>query len=207
MKLITFNLLAFFMLAACQSGNSSTAEITGTTNAQAKEKAEKTKNETKVEDKQNRYAIIETNKGTIKVELFEKRAPITTANFIKLAEDGFYDGLIFHRVIPDFMIQGGCPDGTGRGNPGYSIQDEFHRELRHDRPGILSMANAGPNTGGSQFFITLAATSWLDNRHSVFGVVVEGQDIVNLIGNVPRNAQDRPNEEVVMEKVTIVDEL
>ncbi|TVR78324.1 MAG: peptidylprolyl isomerase [Chitinophagaceae bacterium] len=155
----------------------------------------------------NRYVIIETNHGTIKGELFEDKSPITTENFIKLAKDGFYDGLIFHRVIPDFMIQGGCPDGTGRGNPGYSIQDEFHPELKHDSPGIFSMANAGPNTGGSQFFITTVATPWLDGRHSIFGKVLEGMEVVKTIEGVERNRQDRPMEDVIMKKVTIVDEL
>ncbi|NIP59935.1 MAG: peptidylprolyl isomerase, partial [Gemmatimonadetes bacterium] len=123
---------------------------------------------------ENRHAVVETNHGTIRIELFEERAPETTKNFVDLAEDGFYDGVVFHRVIEDFMIQGGDPEGTGRGGPGYTIDDEFHPELRHDAEGILSMANAGPNTGGSQFFITLEATPWLDDKHAVFGQVVEG---------------------------------
>ncbi|MFH1126596.1 MAG: peptidylprolyl isomerase [archaeon] len=130
--------------------------------------------------KENRYAIIETEKGTIKLELYERRAPITTANFIKLAESGFYDGLKFHRVIRGFMIQGGDPKGDGRGGPGYKIQDEFHPELKHTT-GALSMANAGPNTGGSQFFITEAPQPHLDGKHSVFGQVIEGQDVVEKI--------------------------
>ena len=108
------------------------------------------------------YAKIETNYGELLVKLETERAPVTTQNFIKLANSGFYNGLIFHRVIEGFMIQGGCPDGTGRGGPGYCIEDEFHDDLKHDGPGVLSMANAGPNTGGSQFFITLAKTDWLD---------------------------------------------
>ncbi|MDX1568614.1 MAG: peptidylprolyl isomerase [Longimicrobiales bacterium] len=153
----------------------------------------------------NRNAVIETNHGTVTVELFEERAPRTTKNFIDLAEDGFYDGVIFHRVIEDFMIQGGDPTGTGRGGPGHTIQDEFHPELRHDSEGILSMANSGPNTGGSQFFITLAATPWLDDRHAVFGRVVDGMDVVEEIGSVDTDAQDRPREEVVMEEVRITD--
>ncbi len=155
------------------------------------------------EETMNRHAIIETNHGTIKVELFEDKAPITTGNFIKLAEQGFYDGIIFHRVIPDFMIQGGDPTGTGTGGPGYTIQDEFHPELKHDSPGILSMANAGPNTGGSQFFITTVPTPWLDNKHAIFGKVVEGMDVINTIDALPRSAADKPLEDVVMTKVTI----
>ena len=126
----------------------------------------------------NRTAKFETNHGTFSVELFEDKAPVTTKNFIDLIEKGFYDGVIFHRVIKGFMIQGGDPTGTGRGGPGYTIKDEFHKELRHSGPGILSMANAGPNSGGSQFFITLAATPWLDGKHAVFGRVTDGMDVV-----------------------------
>lgn len=151
----------------------------------------------------NRHAILETNKGTIEIELFEDRAPTTTSNFINLSEKGFYDGVIFHRVIPGFMIQGGDPTGTGRGGPGYTIKDEFHPSLRHDKPGMLSMANAGPNTGGSQFFITVAATPWLDGKHAIFGQVVSGMDVVNQIVSVPRDASDKPREPVVIEHVTI----
>lgn len=151
----------------------------------------------------NPVASIETNKGTVRVELFEERAPKTAGNFIELAEKGFYDGVIFHRVIPDFMIQGGDPKGTGTGGPGYAIDDEFHPELRHTGPGILSMANSGPDTGGSQFFITLAATPWLDDRHAVFGKVVDGMEVVEEIGGVETDRGDRPKEEVRMEKVTI----
>jgi cyclophilin family peptidyl-prolyl cis-trans isomerase len=151
----------------------------------------------------NRTARFTTNHGEFAIELFEDRAPQTTGNFIELAEKGFYDGLIFHRVIPGFMIQGGCPDGTGMGGPGYKIKDEFHSDLKHDAPGVLSMANAGPNTGGSQFFITLAATPWLDNRHAVFGKVTEGMDVVEQIGRTRTGSQDRPVEPVVMEKVAV----
>ncbi len=151
----------------------------------------------------NPKANIETNHGTLRIELFEQRAPETVKNFIDLAEKGFYDGVIFHRVISDFMIQGGDPQGTGTGGPGYTIDDEFHPELRHDEAGVLSMANAGPNTGGSQFFITLAPTPWLDNRHAVFGKVVDGMDVVREIGSVETARGDRPKEEVRMEKVTI----
>ncbi|RME54106.1 peptidylprolyl isomerase [Candidatus Woesearchaeota archaeon] len=129
----------------------------------------------------NRFAIIKTDKGNIKFELFEKRAPITTKNFIDLAKKGFYNGLTFHRVIPGFVIQGGDPNGDGTGGPGYTIKDEFHPELKHDSKGIVSMANRGPNTGGSQFFITLNPQPHLDGKHSVFGKVVEGLDIIDKI--------------------------
>lgn len=151
----------------------------------------------------NRHALIETNLGTMEVELFEDKAPITTKNFIDLAEKGYYDGLIFHRIIPDFMIQGGDPDGTGFGGPGYTIDDEFHPDLKHDSAGILSMANSGPNTGGSQFFITLVPTDWLDGKHAVFGKVITGMDVLKKIGAVATDAKDKPLEDVVMERVTI----
>ncbi len=152
----------------------------------------------------NRYAVIETNMGTMKIELYEQRAPITTKNFIDLTNKGFYDGLIFHRIIDGFMIQGGDPDGTGGGGPGYTIKDEFHPELTHDSKGILSMANAGPDTGGSQFFITLDATPHLNNKHAVFGKVVEGMEVLDAIGKVKTGANDKPVEPVTMNKITIV---
>ena len=151
----------------------------------------------------NPIAVFETNHGTFEIELFEDKVPITVKNFIDLAEKGFYDGLIFHRVIDGFMIQGGDPNGMGTGGPGYTIPDEFHKDLKHDSEGVLSMANAGPNTGGSQFFITLAATPWLDGHHSVFGKVVKGMDVVREIGKVDTDFQDKPLAKVVMEKVTI----
>lgn len=121
-------------------------------------------------------AIIHTNKGDIKLNLYATKTPKTVTNFIELAKAGYYDGLSFHRVIPDFMIQGGCPFGSGTGGPGYKFEDEFHPELRHDSPGILSMANAGPGTNGSQFFITHVETPWLDGNHSVFGKVIDDSD-------------------------------
>ena len=126
-------------------------------------------------------ATIKTSRGTIKLELFADKAPNTVGNFEKLANDGFYNGLKFHRVISNFMIQGGCPQGTGTGGPGYQFDDEFHDDLRHDGPGILSMANAGPNTNGSQFFITHVTCAHLDGKHSVFGKVIEGQDVVDSV--------------------------
>ena len=151
----------------------------------------------------NPIAVFETNQGTFEVELFEDKAPITVKNFTDLAEKGFYDGLIFHRVIDGFMIQGGDPNGTGTGGPGYTIPDEFGEGLKHDSEGVLSMANAGPNTGGSQFFITLAPTPWLDGHHAIFGKVVKGMDVVRAIGKVDTDFQDKPLSKVVMEKVTI----
>ena len=125
-------------------------------------------------------AIFDTARGPIRVELLPDQAPLTVANFVNLARRGFYDGLDFHRVIPDFMIQGGCPEGSGRGGPGYRFEDETGNGVRHER-GVLSMANAGPNTNGSQFFITHVATPWLDGKHTVFGKVVEGLDVVDAI--------------------------
>jgi peptidyl-prolyl cis-trans isomerase A (cyclophilin A) len=164
------------------------------------------------------YAVFETSQGTIVCRLFEKEAPQTVANFIGLAEGTkefkdprtgqkvkrpFYDGLIFHRVIPQFMIQGGCPLGTGTGEPGYRFADEFHASLRHDKAGKLSMANAGPGTNGSQFFITVAPTPWLDNKHTIFGDVVEGLDIAVKISELPRGANDKPKEPVVLKSLRI----
>jgi peptidyl-prolyl cis-trans isomerase B (cyclophilin B) len=126
-------------------------------------------------------AVISTQYGDIKLELFDDQTPKTCANFEKLAQEGFYDGLSFHRVIDDFMIQGGCPVGNGTGGPGYQFEDEFHPDLKHDGPGTLSMANAGPNTNGSQFFITHVPCPWLDGKHTVFGKVIEGQEVVNSV--------------------------
>ena len=147
-------------------------------------------------------ATLHTNKGVIAVELFDAAAPKTVENFRKLADDGFYDGVIFHRVIPDFMIQGGDPTGTGRGGPGYTFEDE-HNDHRVER-GALAMANAGPNTNGSQFFIVTAeACPWLDGKHTVFGRVASGMDVVDEISNLDTDAGDRPRSDVVMESVSV----
>jgi cyclophilin family peptidyl-prolyl cis-trans isomerase len=153
--------------------------------------------------KQGTHAHFETSMGNFTIELFEQQAPKTVANFVTLAEKNFYDGVIFHRVIDGFMIQGGDPTGTGRGGPGYQFADEFHPQLRHNSEGILSMANAGPNTNGSQFFITLTATPHLDGKHAVFGKVIEGMDVVKKIGKTPTKAGDRPVTDVVMKTVRI----
>ena len=151
----------------------------------------------------NPKAVIETTKGSIVIELYQDKAPSTVANFVKLAKQGFYNGILFHRVIPGFMIQTGDPTGTGRGGPGYTFKDEFGPGLSHTSDGIVSMANAGPNTNGSQFFITLAATPWLDGKHAIFGHVVEGQPVVEQIAVAERNAQDRPLTDIKMTTVTI----
>ncbi|HIF38970.1 MAG TPA: peptidylprolyl isomerase [Gemmatimonadetes bacterium] len=153
----------------------------------------------------NPTVTIETNLGTIEAELFQDGTPKTVGNFIELAKKGYYDGVVFHRVIEGFMVQGGDPDGTGRGGPGYTIPDEFGEGLTHSEAGVFSMANAGPNTGGSQFFITLAATPWLDGKHAIFGKVSTGLEVVEAIGRVQTSAADRPTEDVVMEKVTVSD--
>ena len=151
----------------------------------------------------NPTVTIETNHGTIRAEMFADKAPKTAGNFIELAKKGFYDGVIFHRVIDGFMIQSGDPTGTGRGGPGYTIKDEFGAGLAHTQPGLFSMANAGPNTGGSQFFITLAATPWLDGKHAIFGKVVAGMDVVKAIGKVQTARGDKPVQDVVMKNVTV----
>jgi peptidyl-prolyl cis-trans isomerase A (cyclophilin A) len=165
------------------------------------------------------YATFDTSEGTIVVRLFEAEAPITVKNFIELAEGSrewthphtrvksktpLYNGTIFHRVIPDFMVQGGDPAGTGMGGPGYQFQDETKGSPhKFDKPGKLAMANSGPGTNGSQFFITVAATPWLTGNHTIFGEVVEGQDIADKITKLPRNRQDKPNNDVVVNSVTI----
>ena len=145
-----------------------------------------------------------TSEGPIEIELFPDDAPKTVENFTKLAGDGFYDGLIFHRVIPDFMNQGGCPEGTGRGGPGYQFEDEFNQH-KVER-GALAMANAGPNTNGSQFFIVTAdECAWLDGKHTVFGRVVDGQDVVDRISNADRDGRDKPTTPITIERIELAD--
>ena len=153
---------------------------------------------------ENRQIRFKTNMGEFVAEMFEDKAPKTTENFISLVEKKFYDGIIFHRVIDGFMIQGGDPTGTGMGGPGYKIADEFGEGLTHDDEGYFSMANAGPNTGGSQFFITLAPTPWLNGHHAIFGCVVEGMDVVRKIGVTKTDFRDRPLEDVKMETVEVI---
>ncbi len=148
---------------------------------------------------------IETTMGNIDAELYTEEAPKTVKNFTDLAKKGFYDGLTFHRVIPDFMIQTGDPTASGSGGPGYQFDDEFSPRLKHDKPGVFSMANSGPNTNGSQFFITEIPTPWLDKKHSVFGQVTSGMDVAKAIANAPCDRNDKPKTPIVMKKVTILD--
>ena len=187
MKTATFSLaltlfVTVFFLAGCQPADESPSES-----------EEAAQSESSTTDKEEEFmnqpvtelgATMKTSKGDIHLTLYADKTPITVANFVNLAQRGYYDGLTFHRVMADFMIQGGCPLGTGFGGPGYEFQDEFDDTLKHDRPGILSMANNGPGTNGSQFFITHVPTSWLDGKHSIFGAIVgpEDQDVVNAIG-------------------------
>ena len=158
----------------------------------------------------NRKAVFETTKGRFTIELFEDKAPLTTENFIKLVNKGFYNGLVFHRVIPQFMIQGGCPEGTGAGGPGYTINDEFHKELSNVR-GTIAMANRGPHTGGSQWFINVIDNCYLDfdkkpysSAHPVFGKVTEGMEIVDAISQVKTGHNDKPTQDVIINKITIL---
>jgi cyclophilin family peptidyl-prolyl cis-trans isomerase len=157
----------------------------------------------------NHKALFETNKGNFTIELFEDKAPVTTGNFIKLVNKGFYNGLIFHRVIPKFMIQGGCPKGNGTGGPGYAIKDEFHKDLSNVR-GTIAMANSGPNSGGSQWFINLVDNTYLDfnkppvtSQHPVFGKVVSGMEVVDAIGSVKTGRGDKPLQDIIIKKISI----
>ena len=154
---------------------------------------------------EEQLVVIETTMGVMKARLFREKSPETVKNFQTLIEKGYYDGIIFHRVIENFMIQGGDPTGTGTGGPGYKIKDEFHPDLKHTKKGLFSMANSGPNTGGSQFFITLVATPWLNNKHAIFAEVTEGIDILEAIGKVKTGRGDRPVKDVVMNKVYMSD--
>ena len=153
----------------------------------------------------NSKVKLETTQGDIVIELYEKEMPITAGNFKKLVQEEYYDGVIFHRVIDGFMIQGGDPTGTGMGGPGYKIKDEFtNTELDENNRGTISMANAGPNTGGSQFFINLVDNNFLDGKHPVFGKVIEGMDVVDKIAKVPKNSQDKPLKDVVIKKAYLI---
>lgn len=187
MKLINIVFLAIFILTFAGKGFSKTLKQEGNI----------------LTDDKDVVVKFETTMGEFKVKLYTDKAPITAGNFKSLVEEGFFDGIIFHRVIDGFMIQGGDPTGTGRGGSKKIIPDEFGEGLKHDRKGILSMANAGPNTGSSQFFITLVPTPWLDGKHAIFGEVIEGMDIVEKIGKTPVGAGDRPITEVKMIKLTI----
>ena len=194
MKQLTSGLILLFTLLGC--GQQSKDSL-----------AKQSTKETPMEKSSQVFATIETSMGTFKVELYKNATPKTVDNFVGLAEKGYYDGVTFHRVISNFMIQGGDPTGTGRGGQsvyGAPFQDEFVDTLRHTGSGILSMANGGPNTNGSQFFVTLAPTPWLDGKHAVFGKVIEGMDVVSAIGKVKTTKPfDKPVEQVVMKKVTI----
>ena len=193
-----FALAFVFLAAGCASHSAVVQSPVQTTSQPAAVKAAPTKDADIVKVK------IETTKGDIVAELYAKEVPKTVENFTTLVNKGFYDGIIFHRVIPDFMVQTGDPMGTGTGGPGYKFADEFSPKLRHDQPGVLSMANSGPNTNGSQFFITLAPTPWLDDKHSVFGKVTEGMSVVQAIVQSPRDGRDKPLTPVVMKKVTVI---
>jgi cyclophilin family peptidyl-prolyl cis-trans isomerase len=157
-----------------------------------------------IDPKKKYSAKLKTSRGDITIELYADKVPYTVNNFVFLARDGYFDGTTFHRVIKDFMVQGGDPTGTGRGGPGYQFKDEFHPSLRHSGPGILSMANAGPHTNGSQFFITHVATNWLDGKHAVFGKVLDGMDVVNAIRERDPARDSKPGDELV--SVEIIEE-
>ena len=197
MKNIVLALVFAATFIGCQSSD--------TVKEKTEEQTTSTEEETQMPESMT-VAVVNTNMGTIEIELFADKTPKTVENFVGLANKGYYDGIIFHRVIADFMIQGGDPTGTGRGGEslwGTSFADEFVTELRHDVPGILSMANSGPNTNGSQFFITLVPTPWLDGKHTIFGKVINGMNLVEDIGKVKTGAGDKPVEDIKMINVKI----
>ncbi len=198
-------LLSFLFLTGCASNAAKTPAPEAAAAAQALPAAAVQQGTPSIKKEGIVNIRIETSKGDIEAELYADKAPKTVENFVKLAKTGFYDGLIFHRVIPGFMIQTGDPTGTGRGGPGYTFADEFVPGLNHNDAGIFSMANAGPNTNGSQFFITEAPTPWLDGKHSIFGKVTSGIEVVHKIANSARDANDKPVTPVTMKKVTVLD--
>ncbi len=204
MKYLTLFLTVLFIMFGCKSQKPVKKEET---NNKKNKIEEKVKELMKLDTNQILVATISTNMGDIVLQLFPDKAPKTVENFVGLATEGYYNGVIFHRVIDDFMIQGGDPTGTGSGGEsffGSPFEDEFNSELKHSEPGILSMANAGPNTNGSQFFITLVPTPWLDGHHSIFGKVISGMDVVKSIGKVATSKPfDKPLKDVVMKTVSV----
>ncbi len=222
LKVLLIYVGAFFIFSVAQAQTDTPEAKTEVKAEAAAEKAEPKKDTAKKDAKKKdkkkmkaKYADFETSEGNFRIELFTDKVPKTVENFVSLAEGTntkankkgpFYDGLIFHRVIEGFMIQGGCPEGSGRGGPGYKFEDEFDASLKHDKPGILSMANAGPNTNGSQFFVTVAPTPHLNNRHSVFGQVIDGMDVVMKISRAPKDRMDKPSKEIKIKHVKIVRE-
>jgi len=201
MKLFFIVIIALVFLSACNTNNDFDLK-----NVPSEKREKKLDELLKLGENEKLYATMQTSMGDIKFELFVEKVPKTVKNFVGLASMGYYDGIIFHRVIDKFMIQGGDPTGTGRGGQSFwgdSFEDEFDASLVHDVPGILSMANAGPNTNGSQFFITLVPTPWLNNKHSIFGKVVEGMDVVEAIGKVETGAMDKPAEDITIKTVVV----
>ena len=214
-RYMTYVLLAGIFLGCATSRSRQTPETATSPavdqEAYSEEVRENLKAQSKAEEEQIKQSDvvrikIETTLGDIEAELYPAETPKTVENFVRLTREGFYNGIIFHRVIPEFMIQTGDPTGTGRGGPGYKFADEFSPNLKHDRPGILSMANSGPNTNGSQFFITTVPTPWLDGRHSVFGRVTSGMETVKKIEQAARDSQDKPLETIEMKSVIIADD-
>lgn len=202
-RLLSIILIGVLIISCSENNKQNQAQENIQTNI---EKGDTLDNLMELKNNEKLIATVQTNMGTFEIELFARDVPRTVKNFAGLAIKGYYDGIIFHRVIKDFMIQGGDPTGTGMGGEsiyGAKFEDEFVPSLMHDSPGILSMANAGPNTNGSQFFITVVATPWLNARHTVFGKVIKGMDVVYAISQVPTNNMDRPVDNVVMQKVTV----
>jgi len=218
LNLLAAVLLCAFVLTGCgkkeepttttttpPTTTTTTPPVTTKVDTTAKKDTATTKTETKTDEKVKNFVKMETTMGTIKIKLYTDKAPITTKNFSDLVSSGFYNGLTFHRIIDGFMIQGGDPTGTGAGGSKNTIKDEFGPGLTHSKAGLLSMANRGPNTGTSQFFITLAPTPHLDGKHAIFGEVVEGMDVVKKMGKVKTGQGDKPETEVKMTKVTLTD--